>query len=69
MREWQDISTAPKDGTAILVFQATDGDHKDRMAIAWCWDHGGFWRCSDYPGLQPTHWMPPPPRPAGLPLG
>ena len=52
---WQPISTAPKDGTAILIFQksATTGS---KMRVA-------FWRNDTVPRgwspseESPTHWM------------
>ena len=57
MGEWQDISTAPKDGTNILL---TDG--KSIMHSYWCGDKYG-WR-DVYEGYhrlaEPTHWTPEP---------
>ena len=66
MDSWQDISTAPRDGSHIL-------GHGDGPAIMACtyvmrWDEGD-WReafgSSDYTWnrLQPTHWksLPAPP--------
>ena len=60
--EWQDIATAPKDGTRFLAYQKGD-------PIQECW-----W-CEDFPewtGWQndydsepaPTHWMPLPAPPS-----
>lgn len=74
MTEWQDISTAPRDGTEILAFQA-DGkfhigpeDHVGTHLPAWAvvsWKDG-YWD-GYYSGLgpldAPTHWMPLPPPP------
>ena len=66
MSNWQDISTAPKDGTLILIW--------DGMEI-----HTAYWgpRASsnkqnlwvsngcidDWMAFAPTHWMPLPERP------
>jgi len=62
--EWKPIETAPKDATAILGFQATPGDHENRMAV--CWRYGKpetpLWMGEG--GLMPTHWMPLPKPPA-----
>jgi len=62
--EWRPIETAPKDGTAVLGFQATPGDHENRMAV--CWRYGKpetpLWMGEG--GLMPTHWMPLPKPPA-----
>lgn len=57
--KWQDISTAPKDGSEIMVWKK-----------GWLYPHNGYWDanvgeegswenpftndCMD----QPTHWMP-----------
>jgi hypothetical protein len=71
MTDWQDISTAPKDGSWII---ATDGDKV--MPLAWTpgdpdspdeyvgWCHGAIeWGGTLYDGfneafITPTHWMP-----------
>ncbi|ASK88444.1 DUF551 domain-containing protein [Sphingorhabdus sp. SMR4y] len=67
---WQDIATAPKDGTKILVWTTTrnseeltsycndicEGVHVDEVQTA-TWD--GEWDCHLIG--EPTHWMPLPP--------
>jgi hypothetical protein len=64
---WQPISSAPRDGTMILVYpssnwvEGTKGDYE-----VTCWDVDfGCWMLSaipdDYAG--PTHWMPLPSTP------
>lgn len=65
-QEWRDISTAPKDGTRILVWRASRVRLMHWKALAGHKD-GGHW---DEWGLrlkelaaQPTHWMPLPPAP------
>lgn len=63
---WQDISTAPKDGTPILVFVRTDeGAEMQQVAV-----HDGDrlypWAVSDGSSYHRdlfTHWMPLPPPP------
>jgi hypothetical protein len=66
---WQDISTAPKDGTFILIYPSScwveDVEHDYEVSY---WDEDfGRWHFSalpdDYTG--PTHWMPLPPAPTG----
>ena len=58
---WQPISTAPKDGTWILVFQPARGPWRDRIKEV----RGGHvasrhgWG-DDYP----THWLPLPEPPS-----
>lgn len=57
--EWQDISTAPKDGFQILVCNASSD-----LMPHWCafWIEAAGWVVwSDLEILrtcQPTHWMP-----------
>jgi hypothetical protein len=72
MSEWQDISSAPKDGTIIDLW---DADWKCRLTdCAWKhhhWNNGipqgqKDWRPADRDGppySRLTHWMPLPPEP------
>lgn len=57
MSEWQDISTAPKDGTAVLAV-----DDEGQYHVVW-WQHGSWVRAGDDYNLWvlPTHWQPLPP--------
>lgn len=71
MSDWQQIETAPRDGTVIDVWLG-DCDESDRQfycdadtrrSPAWGWKNGKFRPCSEFPGtmtvfVQPTHWMP-----------
>lgn len=83
MSEWQDISTAPKDGTKVLLFTRYFGRHDlggsfTAVQIGY-WDEGKldvpqdhpFWRPAEW-HLQlignPTHWQPLP-KPPSEPLG
>jgi hypothetical protein len=59
---WQDISTAPKDGTRILVHQG--GLLDVATYIRDCLVHKrDVWMVSGGFAIQPTHWMPLPPVP------
>lgn len=72
---WQDISTAPKDGTHVLLFGEQSRDdcgvrfkgefqstgYWDIFDDSWC-ATGSHW---DGPFMQPTHWMPLGPPPVG----
>jgi hypothetical protein len=57
---WQDIETAPKDGTWIII-----GHPEWRRSADGYWsDDFREWRFSGYaPERQPTHWQPLPPAP------
>jgi len=69
---WQDIETAPKDGTSILVTCRHLSGHTAQVAF---WDKGMWWlddgtncRLIDIEGYAetvdaPTDWMPLPPPP------
>lgn len=58
MSEWQDISTAPKDGTDVLL----GNSHGSLMIGFW---NGRAWDDGDHRSFErwPTHWMPAPPPP------
>lgn len=67
---WRPISEAPRDGTAILLYE------DDSVTTAWWYKHWreGFWYtgydCADHGSFKverPTHWMPLPAPPEGKP--
>ena len=73
MTQWQDISTAPKDGTSILAYDPGHGRAPDELPVVIVSWLGAD---SDFPWLENsgmqsfgattlTHWMPLPPAPAG----
>lgn len=63
--EWRDISSAPRDGTEILVWG------KDQSDVYFACFYGGWWVADVHPYewteliAPPTHWMslPQPPEP------
>lgn len=64
LMEWQDISTAPKDGTFILLYSPGDGRAdlgvwQDTVSWGECWTDDDMF-CNL---LNPTHWIPLPPIP------
>jgi hypothetical protein len=75
--EWQDISTAPKDGTQLMVWQPQpfDTTHDGvKMARSPAGPYNAHWDVMDGawclsggtwvgPFLEPTHWMPLPRKP------
>lgn len=70
---WQDISTAPKDGETIMIFDSYSDDKGiDGYGICTArWDHSLRWwimhqRYSNVISLiNPTHWQPLPAAPKG----
>ncbi len=73
---WQDIETAPRDGTRVLVCTPEGYVYIASWASERLWDdenEGGTWMvfdCEDYyysialkGERSPTHWMPLPPPP------
>jgi len=69
--KWQDISTAPRDGTPIIAYWLGPGAkvhpfRADLYAVTYCDE--GLWRKPDDDDdcyAEPTHWppLPPPPEP------
>lgn len=70
--EWQDISTAPKDGTRVIVgVWVHDAFDDETFWADWIESYSEFkphWGEDDTNGDEPTHWMPlpPPPNTGGL---
>ena len=62
--KWQEIQTAPRDGTAVLLFRA----EWDMLQVGVQYEGTGIWQnsCGDVL-REPTHWMmlPAPPRKPG----
>jgi len=63
--EWQDISTAPKDGTKILAYSPSGPGRLNRGVIAITWwrrpeDREGYtgWGEFNTAHWPATHWMP-----------
>lgn len=62
MSEWQDISTAPKDGTKVLLY--SKDDESEIIEVCYWIEEGIYdepgWFCSDeeFCFVHPTHWMP-----------
>ncbi len=59
--QWMPISTAPKDGTVVLVYCKNSlrripmtGGYWESDAACKCWIAGGYMQKSS----PPTHWMP-----------
>lgn len=70
MSEWQDISTAPKDGTDILVFCPENSAYLESIEttyydtqLGWV-DQSGESSLGDSYYSEPSHWMPLPTPPA-----
>ncbi len=69
MSEWQDISTAPRDGTRVRLKAGADACvgsfrvHSDGDAAEWRMHSKDIGWCRDHP---PTHWqpLPAPPEPS-----
>jgi hypothetical protein len=59
-QEWQPIQTAPKDGACVLLYDNTCEEpvvgfwHASGWLVAW--DHSRY--DTNFPGCDPTHWMP-----------
>lgn len=67
--QWQPIETAPKDGTAVLIYQPKEkiGSLVLEDVIYVCYyNDEGKWEEADgemYSTFNPTHWMPLPETP------
>lgn len=70
MSVWQPIETAPKDGTAVLLYIPARRGYFARQDVVpafWSGWGGGVWENSTSGGKvndTPSHWMPLPPEPA-----
>lgn len=66
-RQWQPIETAPKDGTACLVFcpaqQNVCFERQDICLVSWFGERWGYFIHGGTLRQTPTHWMPPHPAP------
>lgn len=64
MGEWQNIESAPKDGTYFIGFwpnhSTTYAWHKGQYRTHWTGWGGGMWEADSLgrPIQGPTHWMP-----------
>ena len=58
---WRDISTAPRDGTRILVWRAHEPGKEHLQVGVDKWKGGCWYRSRTM--MQPTHWQPLPPPP------
>ena len=63
---WQPISTAPKDGTRIIVYRPNArGKYISKVGLDyWSEELGDCWAKSNFE-TQPTHWQPLPNPPKG----
>lgn len=64
LRQWQQIDTAPKDGTGVLIASIKHGIRVARYQ-PWAWNPGLHWFIGLEPGIcggtyaaDATHWMP-----------
>lgn len=66
LQGWQDISTAPRDGTDIVMY-GTGYNDKETFIGSWEKNTWTAWYscCSYAPRAKPTHWMPLPSPPMG----
>jgi hypothetical protein len=53
---WQDISTAPKDGTPVIGLRFPASDNPTMCGAAFFNGHNWVWLGAHY--LEPTHWIP-----------
>lgn len=64
--EWQPIASAPKDGTAVLLWTTDIIGANGRACVGrWGAYNGAWWDVGmEYTLNHPTHWMPLPPSPS-----
>jgi hypothetical protein len=76
--EWQDIETAPKDGTTVDLWVQPCEDAPDEYKFdnpprraANCYYHDYTWHGGGRWPMEPTHWMPlpSPPKPSNSQSG
>lgn len=71
--KWQEIETAPKDGTRILSFGCLHGDRgvdmgeKPMAQVSRYMDSFNCWYSAEWGSHSPTHWMPLPEPPKDTP--
>ena len=61
MSEWQDITTAPMDGTPVLLSEPYKDDHYVYSGHYSRFMRSGYWKCitcEGKPDMFPTHWQP-----------
>lgn len=67
---WRDISTAPKDGTAVLIWNPSSYQGKGGVFVSLYFktrDYGMQWICHPgYVRAEPTHWQPLPDAPRAM---
>ena len=57
--DWQDISSVPKDGTAVLLFDASYRNRSQVVVGWWRSDRNGDrWIIGGGGTVFPTHWQP-----------
>ena len=62
--QWQDIESAPKDGTFILLGHAYGENNQWWNCCSNYWDEDGYWSEYVHMTSEPTHWMPLPALPS-----
>lgn len=55
IQEWQPIESAPKDGTAVLLYDPTTESGGFVFEGAW---ENGWYDYGDWFDRTPTHWIP-----------
>lgn len=68
MTSWQDIATAPRDGTCALFYAPAVNDCAQRWRVDWWWNKYRAW-ANMRPSQPYTHWMPLPAPPQAQVVG